>query len=212
MGPGLSAPLVKAASAHPGPLAVYEWREDALASLEHAVAVQGLAKRCAIHSLDLDLFTAPVDSWDGVWSLDEFTYAPNPSRLAVQLMRGLKPGAAVAAEFYASAKKQDFGPAFASAFAEQQTPGETVIPEVLAAAGMSVEQAEETTEAHIKQGRAGFVRLQSALSSAGRGGLDPLALREIAWEAESWRTRLHALGSGTLKRWRILARRPAKAS
>ena len=206
LGPSLAAPVLAAAEAHPGAIHIHEWREEALPHLRHALF--GLRDRAQVESLDLDLFAAPLDVWDGAWSLDEFSYAPNPSRLAVQIAKGLKAGASVVVECYVSEGRFSASSAFAAAFAEPHLPENGAVEAVLTTAGLGLEDTEDLTAAHLAAAKEGFRRLEQALASAASQGLEPGVAREIAWEAESWAHRMAALHTGKLTRRRFVFRKP----
>jgi len=208
LGPGLSAPLAAMAEAHPGPFKVFEWRDEALAALGGRVKRAGLGDRCEIVKLDFDLFFAPAGVWDGVVSLDEFTYAPSPSRLAVQIAKGLKPGCVAVLETYVADVRIGASSAFATAFSEPHIIPVADLRETLKGAGLTLEDDEDLTSAHIELAKAGFRRLEEALSTVAQGGMGAGVAREIAWEAESWGKRLALLSSGKLQRRRLIARRP----
>jgi hypothetical protein len=206
LGPGLAGPVIAAADAHPGAILAYEWRDEALPHLQHNLF--GLRARAQVESLDLDLFAAPHGAWDGAWSLDEFSYAPNPSRLAVQIAKGLKPGASVVVECYVTEGRFSASSAFAAAFAEPHVPESGAVETVLTTAGLGLEDAEDLTAVHLAAAKEGFKRLEQALSLAASQGLEPGMAREIAWEAESWAHRMAALHAGKLTRKRFVFRKP----
>jgi len=208
LGPGLEAPIIAAAEAHPGNLVAFEWREEAQSHLPYRLAHSALAARATAKPLDFDLFTAPVEAWDGVWSLDEFSFAPNPSRLAVQVLKGLKPGAVAVIEAYVADARRPPGSAFASAFAEPHLLEAAELTEVLTAAGFGLEDEEDRTAEHLRAAKEGFRRLEQALAVAAAQGLEAGVAREIAWEAESWAHRMAALSGGRLGRRRIIVRKP----
>jgi hypothetical protein len=207
-GPGLAGPIAAAAEAHPGKFVIYEWREEVLAQLSHRLAQSDLKERCTVRSLDLDLFSAPADAWDGVWSLDEFSFAPNPSRLAVQLAKGMKPGAVAVIECYVQEGRFQTGSAFAAAFGEPHLPASADMLSVLSGAGLTIEEETDIGSDHLTEAKEGFRRLEQALSAAANAGLEAGVAREIAWEAESWAHRMAALSSGKLSRHRFIVRKP----
>ncbi len=207
-GPGLGGPLCAAAEAHPGSFLAYEWREEAQAHLAYQVRHPPLSPRTTFEKLDLDLLSAPTEAWDGAWSLDEFSFAPNSSRLAVQIAKGLKPGAVAVIEAYTSEGRFAAGSAFASAFAEPHLAPAEELTTILTAAGLSIEEETDLTPDHLAAAKEGFRRLESALSAAARQGMEAGVAREIAWEAESWAHRMAALNGGKLARRRFVARKP----
>jgi hypothetical protein len=206
LGPGLAGPVLASAEAHPGTILAYEWREEAVPHVRHLLS--GLGDRARVESLDLDLFAVPSDAWDGAWSLDEFSYAPNPSRLAVQIAKGLKPGASVIIECYAVEGRFSASSAFASAFAEPHLLEAGALKAVLSIAGLGLEDAEDLTQAHLLAAKEGFRRLEQALSLMASQGFEAGVAREIAWEAEGWAHRMSALHVGKLTRRRFVFRKP----
>jgi hypothetical protein len=205
-GAGLEGPIVAAAEAHPGEFIAYEWREEAQAHLAFRLGRSVIAGRAKPQNMDLDLFSAPAETWDGAWSLDEFSFAPNPSRLAMQLFKGLKPAGVAVLETYIVDGRGPAAGAFASAFAEPQLMNFEALTSVITAAGFGVEEQEDLTAAHLDAVKEGFRRLEQALSSA--QALGPGVAREIAWEAESWAHRMAAMNAGRLTRRRVVARKP----
>jgi hypothetical protein len=208
LGPGLEAPILAAAEAHPGDFIAYEWREEAQGHLAYRLANGPVSTRAKAQAMDFDLFAAPAEAWDGAWSLDEFSFAPNPSRLALQLFKGLKPGTVAVVEAYVSDGRRPLGSAFASAFAEPQVMEAAELARVLTASGFGLDEEEDLTADHLRAGKEGFRRLEQALAAAAAQGLEAGVAREIAWEAESWAHRMAALSAAHLQRRRYVARKP----
>lgn len=209
LGPGLSAPVVAVASAHPGPIAVFEWREEALDLLRYGVRKAKLDKRVSVTRIDLEAHVWPAGAYDGVLSIDDFAYVGFPPHLAHQLVKCLKPGACAVVETYVGLPSSELATAFASSFAEPQIRAHGDVLSYLADVGLVLEADEDLTEEFLTLARAGFKRLSEALSE---GGLEVAAARELAWEAEAWRTRMKLLAQRRLERRRFTLRRPAESA
>jgi hypothetical protein len=204
-GPGLDAPIRSLADAHPGEIRVYEWRVEALALLRARVQAAGLAHRVTVEKVDLDTVQLPPDSFDGLISFDDFTYCDNPPRFAVQLARALKEPAMAVLEFYAGQAGPHLSPAFAAAFAEPQTKLIDALRSQMREAGLRIEEEEDLTALHKEMAREGLKR--AAARMAEDAPLPPLALQEMAWEAQSWGARLKLLTQERLFRVRLLLAR-----
>ena len=204
-GPGLGAPVAAIAQTHLGEIRVFEWREEALAALRRAVTRARLDARVAVAAIDLETFSSPAEAFDGLVSLDDFSFADNAARLAQQLVRGLKPKAMAVIEMYCGVPGNDIAAGFASAFREPQIrPGDSVAA-LLEDAGLRVDANEDVTDAHIAAVKVGFRRLGEALKA--NGALSPGAGRELAWETEAWRMRVRLLAARRLERRRFVVTR-----
>ncbi|MGE0830120.1 MAG: hypothetical protein AB7O04_12325, partial [Hyphomonadaceae bacterium] len=155
---------------------------------------------------DLETHHFEPDSVDGVLSLDEFTFADEPTRLAHHLAKMLKPGACLLVECYAGLPAADIAPSFASAFAEPHIRAAGDVAHYLLESGLKIEGQDDLTEECIDLARQGFKRVESRLLEG--GSIDLAVARELGWEAEAWRARLRMLASRRLERRRIIARRP----
>lgn len=206
MGPGLIAPLKAFAGAHPGDIAALEWRDETRQVLNEMLKRMNLS-RIVPAPLDLDAWTPAPDIYDGLLSLDEFTYAADAPRLAVQIAKALKPGACAVIETYCAIPTPALQPAFAASFAEPHLRPAGDMAEVFTEAGLGVESNEDISGEHAALARAGFKRLEGALAGAVDGGLDAAVMREIAWEAEAWRARIKLLAQKRLERRRIVVRK-----
>jgi SAM-dependent methyltransferase len=202
-GPGLSQPAAAVATTHLGPIRVFEWREEALPALRHGIARAALSERVDTSPIDLETFSAPAEACDGIISLDDFTYADNAARLAVQIARALKPKAGALIECTCGDPGPDLAGAFASAFCEPQIrPAETLVA-LLEEAGLRVEANEDMGDAHLALARAGFRRLGEAISKDGPP--NPAVGRELGWETQAWRVRVALLAARRLQRRRFIA-------
>ncbi|MGE0044167.1 MAG: hypothetical protein AB7T08_00260 [Hyphomonadaceae bacterium] len=208
LGPGLVAPLKALAGAHQGEIAAFEWRDETRGTL-HEMLKRANLSRIVPAPLDLDTWAPAAETYDGILSLDEFTYAANAPRLAVQIAKALKPGACAVIETYCAVPTPALPPAFAASFAEPQLRPAGDIAEVLTDAGLTVEANEDLSAEHGELARNGFKRLEAALAEAVGEGLDPNVMREIAWEAEAWRERLKLLAQKRLERRRLIVRKAA---
>jgi len=207
LGPGLEAPLVAIAGAHPGKIEAFEWREETFDALKHGLAKAKLAERIGLARIDLEAHVFPLAFYDGLISLDDFAYCGHPPFLALQIVKTLKPGAAAVVECYVGLKCAEFPTAFASAFAEPQIRAHGDLLQVFSDAGLALESDEDLTEGFLGVARAGFKRLGDVLTNNAK--LDVAAMRELAWEAEAWRVRMKLLAQRRLERRRFVLRRPA---
>jgi hypothetical protein len=205
-GPGLAAPVAALAQTHLGELKVSEWREETQAYLKFGVAKAGLDKRVAVSAIDLETFAAPVGSFEGLVSFDDFTYADNGARLAQQIAKALKPKASAVIETYAALPGGDLSPAFATAFSEPHLRASGDIQNLLSETGLTIVAHDDVTDEHLANARAGFKRLADALAEG--PPLAPGAGRELAWEAEAWRVRMRLLATRRLERRRLHVTRP----
>lgn len=207
LGAGLWSPVAAFANAHPGPISAFEWREETYPLLAHGVKRAALGERVTTTRIDLETYSFEAEAYDGVWSVDEFSFCDEPSRLAHRLTKALKPDRCLVIEFYAGLPSPDTAPAFASAFAEPQIRAAGDVAHFLMESGLKLEAQDDLTEEHLELAKQGFKRLEAGLKEAGT--IDVAVARELAWEAESWRARLKLLNQRRLERRRIIARRPA---
>lgn len=206
LGAGLSAPVSAVASAHPGKIEVFEWRDESLEALKHGVRVAKLEARVSVARIDLDAHVWPAASYDGILSIDDFAYAGHPPHLAHQLFKCLKPGACAVVETYVGFPSPDLATAFASSFAEPQIRAHGDVLQYLKDVGFALENDEDLTAEFLDLARQGFKRLGEALGAS--AGIEPAVARELAWEAEAWRVRLKLLTQRRLERRRFVLRRP----
>jgi hypothetical protein len=206
LGAGLVAPVAAVASAHPGKIEVFEWREESIEALKHGVRVAKLDDRVTVTRIDLDAHVWPAGAYDGILSIDDFAYAGHPPHLAHQLAKGLKPGACAVVETYVGFPTPDLATAFASSFAEPQIRAHGDVLQYLQDVGFTLESDDDLTAEFLDLARQGFKRLGEALG--GSTGIEPAIARELAWEAEAWRARLKLLAQRRLERRRFILRRP----
>lgn len=207
LGPGLIAPVSALAAAHEGPIAAFEWRDETFEILAQGLRRAKLGERVTATRIDLETHAFEADKFDGVWSLDEFTYADEPTRFAHHMAKTVKADRCVLVEFYAGLPSPDIAPAFASAFAEPHIRAAGDVAHFLIESGLKIEAQDDLTEEHLDCAKQAFKRLESRLKEA--GGVDTAIARELAWETEAWRARLKLLAAGRLERRRIVARKPA---
>lgn len=198
-GPGLAAPVLAMAQTHLGDVRVFEWREETLPLLRHGLA--SLDKRVTVAGVDLETFTAPAEAFDGAVSFDDFVFADNIQRVALQIARGLKAKGAALIETYCAAPGPDIAAAFASAFREPQLRPRASLAAALEESGLRVDADEDVAEAHLALAREAFRTLGDALR--GEGALAPVAARELAWEVEAWRVRVKLLQARRIERRRF---------
>jgi SAM-dependent methyltransferase len=204
LGPGLFAPAAALAGEGVRALTIYEWRSETRDALARALKDQGVAKAVA-EPFDLDVTTLPAETFDGLISFDDFTYAANPARLALQIARTLKPGSKAVIETYVAAPGAEIGAAFASAFAEPQMHADGVLAHAFTEAGLDIEKDEDISAAHIAAARQRFQAFSESMAQSPT--LPPGEARELAWETQTWRTRLKFIAHGRLQRRRFLAHR-----
>lgn len=205
LGAGLAAPVIALASAHPGKIDVFEWREETLEALKHGVAEAKLADRVTVMRIDLEAHVFTPAAFDGLISVDDFAYCGYPPHLAQQIMKSLKPGACAVAEAYVGFKSDELATAFASSFAEPQIRGHGDILQFFKDAGLTLEADEDLTDEFLSTAREAFKKLGERLQEA--GAIEPLAARELAWETEAWRVRLKLLAQRRLERRRFIVRK-----
>jgi hypothetical protein len=209
LSPGLAAPVVALAAAHAGKIEVFEWREETLEALKHGVAKAKLADRVSVTRIDLEAHVFTPGAYDGLLSSDDFAYCGYPPHLAQQIMKCLKPGACAVVEAYVGLRgDESLKSAFAASFAEPQIRAHGDILQFFTDAGLTLEADEDLTDEFLSMARAAFKALGERLTQG--GGLEPAAARELAWEAEAWRTRLMLLAQRRLERRRFIVRKPAQ--
>jgi cyclopropane fatty-acyl-phospholipid synthase-like methyltransferase len=145
LGPGLAAPLVAVADAHPGKIEAFEWREETFEALKHGVAKANLNDRVTVARIDLEAHVFPPNAYDGVFSTDDFAYCGYPPHLAQQIMKCLKPGACAVVETYVGLRSDELATAFASSFAEPQIRAHGDLLQFFTDAGFALEADEDLT-------------------------------------------------------------------
>lgn len=208
LGPGLAAPVIAVAGAHPGKIEVFEWREETFEALKHGLSKAKLEDRVSASRIDLEAHVFPPNSFDGLLSLDDFAYCGYPPHLAQQIMKCLKPGACAVVEAYVGVRSPELATAFASSFAEPQVREHSEMLRFFYDAGLLFEADEDLTEEFQGYAREGFKRLGERLPEAAK--LNVIAARELAWEVEAWRTRLKLLAQRRLQRRRYILRKPVE--
>lgn len=208
IGAGLAAPILNAAKSYPGRIAVFEWRDETRALCEQAIKYADLGERVSMAPVDLDTLRFIPDVYDGVWSIDDLTFAAHPVGVINQVARALKPGAAAMFETYVAEPNMPLAPAFATAFAETHLRAHSVLCDLFHDSGLRLEGDDDVTADHIMLAREGFKRLEASLAEAAGGGVSVLTLREIAWEAEAWRARIRLMTQKRLRRYLFTVRKP----
>jgi hypothetical protein len=207
LGPGATGPVVALAGAHPGKIDVFEWRDETVEALKHGVATAKLGDRVSVARIDLEAHVFTPHHYDGLLSTDDFAYCSYPPHLAQQLMKCLKPGACAVVESYVGLPSPMIATAFATAFAEPHIRAHGDLLQFFADVGLTLEGDEDLTDEFLSLAREGFKRLGERLSET--DGLDVIAARELAWEAEAWRMRMKLLAQRRLERRRFILRKPA---
>ena len=200
LGPGLYGDVLPFLAAKS--VKVFEWRSETCAALKHAAAQN---EHVSVEPFDLDVTNMPAESFDGLVSFDEFSYAAAPGRLALQIARTLKPGCKAVIETYTGGPDPDFVSAFASAYAEPQVHQHTVIAHALTEAGLDIEADEDVTAAHVKAARAAFAAFSE--KAASMGAMAPRAAQELSWVTQTWQARLKLMIHGRLQRRKFLVKR-----
>ena len=210
LGPGLAAPLIAIAETHPGPIEAFEWREETIDALRAGLKQAGLSERISVARIDLKSYVWAANQFDGLWSIDDFAYCSYPPHLAHQIVKALKPGACAVIECYSGLPTSSYATAFASCFAEPQIRAHGDLLNFFADVRLMLEADEDLTEDFFGYAKAGFKNLGAALADP--AGLDVVAVRELAWEAEAWRTRLKLIGQRRLERRRFTLRKAAEGA
>jgi hypothetical protein len=209
LGPGLAAPMVAVAAAHPGKIEIFEWRDETFDALQHGLKKAKLDERVTVARIDLEAHVFAPGAYDGLLSIDDFAYCGYPPHLAQQIMKCLKPGACAVVECYVGFKTPELATAFASSFAEPQIRAHGDILQFFVDAGLVLEADEDMTDDFLFTARAAFKQLGERLQAAGQ--LEVIVARELAWEAEAWRMRLQLLATRRLERRRFVLRKPGDA-
>ncbi len=204
-GPGLPAPLISIALAHPGRIEAFEWREETIAELTDGVRRANYDDRISVTRIDLEAHVWPVGVFDGIWCLDDFSFVCYAPHLAQQIFKSLKEGARAVVESYVGLPGDHIQPAFATSFAEPQIRPRADLLQVFADAGLTVDEDEDVTAEHLDLARTGFRNLRTVLADS--HGLDPQTGREIAWEAQAWAVRMKLMTQGRLARRRFSLRK-----
>lgn len=205
MGPGLIAPIQAIAEQHPGRIDVFEWRDETIGALKHAISSGKLQDRVQVARFDLESSVLTPHFYSGLISIDDFAYCGHGPRLAHQIMKCLRPGAGVAIEAYVGFKCAELATAFASSFAEPQIRAHGDVIQYLTDAGFALESDDDLTEAFLAMARGSFLELGEKLAEAAK--LDVATARELAWEAEAWKMRLRLLAQRRLERRRFIVRK-----
>lgn len=206
LGPGHIGPLGAVAAAHPGPIEVFEWREETFEALQHAIASAKLGDRVTATRIDLEAYVFTPNHFDGLLSTDDFAYCSYPPHLAQQIMKTLKPGASAMVESYVGGRIAEFSTAFATAFAEPHVRAHGDLVQFFRDTGLKIEADEDLTEDFLATARQGFAQLSGKLSET--GALEVASAQELAWEVEAWRMRLRLLTQRRLQRRRFILRKP----
>lgn len=210
LSPGLVAPVIAIAGAHPGKIEVFEWREETFEALKYGVRKAQLEERVSVTRIDVEAHVFTPNHFDALISIDDIAYTSFPPHFAQQVMKCLKPGACASVECYVGLPATELATAFASSFAEPQIRAHGDVLHHFAEVGLALENDEDITEEFVTLARDGFRRLGEALTSATK--FDASVARELAWEAEAWKMRLKLLAQRRLERRRFILRRPAEAA
>jgi SAM-dependent methyltransferase len=200
LGPGLYADVTPFLGAKA--VKVLEWRGETRTTL---ICTAAQIENVSVEPFDLDVTTLPAEAFDGLVSFDEFSYAANPTRLALQIARTLKPGAKALIETYTGGPDSDFDAAFASAFAEPQIHQHSVLAQALNEAGLDIDSDEDISAAHVQAVRAAFAAFSE--KAVEMGALPPREAQELSWETQTWQIRLKLMIQARLQRRKLLVHR-----
>lgn len=210
IGPGGVAPLKAIGRGHIGPITVFEWREGAIDSLKQHTRRLEWASRLTLTGIELDQFSPPSGTFDGVISFDDLTFAASPQGFCQKIASMLSPSGVAIIEAYCQTADADMRTAFSSAFAEPKLLPVDETIDMLFEAGLRVDSQDDVTDEHLRLVREAFRRLSGVLEAG--AGMPAEVAREIAWEAEAWRARVALLSKRVLvRRQFVLSRRPDAA-
>ena len=196
---GVDAALLSAFGSRSARLAVVaEWRGGCVPR------TQALAPKAMVSATDVDRPTCFGDkALESMVSVEAFAYADHKAGLVGRVSRALSDAGRWV--FLDTTRTTGKTPpeAFASAWAEPQLATADEIEDLLRLAGFRSVQKVAMTEQVLDAARAGYSRLSEVLEKAARDGLGgnegALFLQELAWEAQSWRSRIRALEGGALE-------------
>lgn len=165
---------------------------------------------------DLDRPSFEPGSLDLLVSTDAFAFSDHKSGLAVRALRSLAPGGQwIVLDTVRGKAKGSLSPAFASAWAEPQICDDHEIIEVCESAGFDQSGDEDDLSGDVIQAsRTAFERfgqnLEDKLGERIHQVNKAVFMRELAWEAESWKWRERALAGELIhsKMWKF--RKPAE--
>jgi hypothetical protein len=165
---------------------------------------QALAPKAVMSACDVDRPSCFGDkALESMVSVEAFAYADHKAGMVGRVHRALNEDGRWV--FLDTTRKTNKTPpeAFASAWAEPQLATDDEIDELLRLAGFRSVQKIAVTEQVLDAARAGYARLSEVLEGAANNGLTgregALYLQELAWEAQSWRSRIRALEGGALQ-------------
>ena len=202
--------MVTAADVTSAQLRIHEPRAAVLSRMVEVA--ERFGKRAQTQGCDYDRPQFPMRSLDGMISVDAFTFSDHKPGLAASAYKGLKPKATWAILDWCAAELLP-GSAFASAWAEPQPPRPGAIPELLAECGFKVRDDLCVTGRVLARAEGALKKLARRIdaleTAAAGGGLMRLTLKEMLWEAQSWRERADLMAAGALECRLILAEREA---
>lgn len=209
---GVNLPTLEAiADVTSARITALDWREPCVGQIQAGLG--RLTNRIEVKLSDIERMNVgipPEGGFAGLVSVDAFTYADYKPGLVSKAHRLLRPGAVWAVLDYVGEAELVPSGAFASAWAQPQLCGARTLPRLLTEGGFQVMSDDTATERLL--GAAGRAirglpgRLDDFVAQA-QGPAGALALRELAWELQSWRTRMRVLGTRGLQARLIIARR-----
>ncbi len=160
---------------------------------------------------DLDRPSFEPGSLDLLASFNAFIFSDHKSGLAVRALRSLAPGAQwVVIDLVRGTAHGSLAPAFASSWAEPQLCEGEEIVEVCEAAGFELSSDEDDVSGDVVQAsRSAFEKFGQDVEGMLSGRLGSVNkqvfVRELAWEAESWKWRQRALAADLIhaKVWKF---------
>jgi hypothetical protein len=192
-------------------LLALDWREPCVARVQAGLG--RLMNRISVKLSDIErmnIGVAPEGGFAGFVSVDAFTYADYKPGLVSQAFKLLRPGAVWAILDYVGETEALPAGAFASAWAQPQVCGHRTLPRLLIEGGFEVMSDDTATERLLGAANRAVRSLPARLddfAAHAQGAKGALALRELAWELQTWRTRMRILGTRALEARLIIARR-----
>jgi hypothetical protein len=189
---------------------VYEWRRELAGRT--AAKLTGIA---SVYHTDLDRPRWTGEQFDGLISSEALSFADHKPGTSAAAFRALPPGGRwVMVEYCGEVAPPPA--AFASAFSEPQIVSRDQIVDILEEIGFIIEAEEDVSAPLVEAAGEGFHRLAELMTKLAQADAEEAAdraimLRELAWEAETWKARRSALRSGRLSAMRFIARKPGES-
>ena len=205
-----SAQALAAADVTSAKLRVHEPREPLLARIVDVS--ERFGGRAQTQTCEFDRPQFPMRSLDGLISVDAFTYADHKPGLATAAYKALNPGATWCIVDWCAAELLP-GSAFASSWSEPQPARPGATASLLEDCGFKVKDDACITGRVLSRAETALNKLGERIdafeAAAASGGLMRLTLKEMLWEAQSWRERADLMAAGALEYRLIVAEREA---